>query len=281
MHNQFGGWYYRMQSDQDTLAIIPAFHRSRQSQFCSIQLITPTRSWNVTFPYDALRQTKTSFQIGPNLFSDQGICLDIDAPNLLASGTLEFGPLTPIRYDIMGPFRYVPLMECRHIIKSMKHSVTGNLTINGTAYRFHNAVGYLEGDRGRSFPTHYVWTQCAFPEGSLVLSVAEIPLGPLHFTGTIAVVLWQGKEYRFATYLGARAVCIASGKILIQQGSWSLRAELLEQSGQPLLAPLEGEMVRTIHEHILCRAAYHFQINESTIFQFETDSAAFEYEYPK
>lgn len=280
MHHTFGGWYYRIQSDTDTLAIIPAYHKSKENKFCSIQLITRDCSWNIPFSYDALHQTKNCFQIGVNHFSDKYIQLNINTPTLTAKGHLQLGPLSPIRYDIMGPFRYVPFMECRHIIKSMKHSVTGELEINGTVYRFHNAVGYLEGDRGRSFPKHYAWTQCTFSEGSLVASVAEIPIGPIHFTGIIAVVLWEGKEYRFATYLGAKVVRIASGEIIIQQGKWTLCAKLLEQSSQPLLAPIDGEMVRTIHEHVICRASYRFQIDGTTLFQFESDEAAFEYEYP-
>lgn len=39
-----------------------------------------------------------------------------------------------------------------------------------------------------------------------MLSVADIPVMGLRFTGIIGVVLWRGKEYRLATYLGAKVV---------------------------------------------------------------------------
>lgn len=281
MHSVFGGWYYRIHSDTDTLAIIPAYHKNGHDRFCSIQMITRDHSWNITFPYEELRQRGRHMQIGPNHFAENGIHLELETVNFSAVGNLKFGPLTPIAYDIMGPFRYVPFMECRHIIRSMTHTVTGSLKLNQTVYHFENALGYLEGDRGRSFPKHYAWTQCFFPEGSLVLSVAEIPIGSFCFTGTIAVVMWQGKEYRFATYLGARVLHIQSGEVTIKQGKWTLSAKLLEQSANPLLAPVNGNMVRTIHEHVVCRAAYHFQMNGQTVFRFVSDCAAFEYEYPK
>ncbi len=281
MRSVFGGWYYRIQSDTDTLAIIPAYHKNGQKEFCSIQIITKDNSWNVLFPYESLIQQRPQIQIGTNRFWDNGLHLDIKSENLTADGNLHFGPLTPIKYDIMGPFRYVPFMECRHIIKSMKHAVTGNLRINENVFHFKNAVGYTEGDRGRSFPKHYAWTQCFFPQGSLVLSVAEIPVYPFRFTGIIAVIMWQGKEYRIATYLGAKVLKIQSGEITVRQGTWTLSAKLMEQNGKPLLAPVDGDMVRTIHEHVICRASYHFQIDGKTAFKFETDCAAFEYEYPQ
>lgn len=64
----------------------------------------------------------------------------------------------------------------------------------------------MEGDRGYSFPRNYVWTQCSFPDGALMLSIADIPIGGFHFTGVISIVLLHGKEYRLATYLGSKAV---------------------------------------------------------------------------
>lgn len=85
----------------------------------------------------------------------------------------------------MGPFSYVPFMECRHGVFSMTNTVSGCLSINGHAYRFDNDVGYIEGDRGRSLPKVYAWTQCNFFDESpcsIMLSIADIPLGSIHFT---------------------------------------------------------------------------------------------------
>ena len=112
-----------------------------------------------------------------------------------------------------------------------------------------------------------------------MLSVADIPMAGIHFTGMIGVILWQGKEYRIATYLGARAVQIQNKAVRVIQGNMELDARLLEASGRPLKAPAKGDMVRTIHESASCRAFYRFRIGSRTLFAFETDRASFEYEY--
>lgn len=113
-----------------------------------------------------------------------------------------------------------------------------------------------------------------------MLAVADIPIAGFHFTGIIGVVLWQGQEYRIATYLGAKAVQIQNNTIRIAQRGLELEAQLLEASGRPLKAPAKGDMVRTIHESVACRASYRFRKEGRTLFAFETKQASFEYEYP-
>ena len=113
-----------------------------------------------------------------------------------------------------------------------------------------------------------------------MLSVADIPIAGIHFTGVIGVILWHGKEYRLATYLGAKVVKIQNGNIRIVQGDMELEVCLLESVKCPLKAPVVGNMKRTIQEGAACRAWYRFCKNGSPVFQFETDKASFEYEYP-
>lgn len=143
---------------------------------------------------------------------------------------------------------------------------------------FQDAFGYWEGDQGCSFPKEYVWTQCGFPDGSLMLSVADVPVAGFHFRGVIGVVLWKGREYRLATYLGARAVQAQNGKLRIVQGDLELEARLLEGVKRPLKAPANGDMTRTIHESAACQAFYRFRKGERIFFSFKTDRASFEYD---
>ena len=158
-------------------------------------------------------------------------------------------------------------------------TATFNVDINGQEYSFQNALGYWEGDRSKSFPKRYIWTQCCFPEGSLMLSVADIPMAGSYFTGIIGFVLWKGKEYRIDTYLGARVVQIQNKIVRIIQGSLELEVRLLKASNRPLKAPKDGDMMRTIHESAACRVYYRFCVRTGTLFCFETDRASFEYEY--
>lgn len=285
MNEYFSGWYYKCQNSSDTLAIIPAYHKTNNNYSASIQIITSDQTWNLPFSFDSVRFNKNGsfFSIGKNRFTKKEIRLDIHQNGCTAYGFLKFGPLTPIAYDIMGPFSMIPFMECRHRIPSMRHSVSGALMLNGKPYVFSDDSGYIEGDCGRSFPKAYAWTHCFFPEGSLSLSVAEIPLAGIRFTGIICLIHWHGKEYRLATYLGARLVQWKNGTIAIRQGKYRLTARLLSSdkpTAHPLHAPVDGAMARTIHEHPACRAYYQFSKEDKTLFSFVSEKASFEYESP-
>ena len=281
MQGYFYGYYYKCQSDTQTIALIAATHGEGRSRTCSQQVITENGAWTAEFPKKEYYQKGSLIKIGKNRFSRRGILVDVETEELSISGKLQFGPITPLKYDIMGPFALIPFMECRHMVGSMEHLVNGKLTVNGEEFVFENAKGYWEGDTGRSFPKEYLWTQTFLPEGgSLMLSVADIPFPGFRFTGVIGFILWEGKEYRLATYLGARAEEICDGGAMIRQGDLCLKVRLIEASGKALRAPVSGNMVRTIHESATCKAAYEFWIGETQAFSIVTEQATFEYEYP-
>jgi hypothetical protein len=173
-------------------------------------------------------------------------------------------------------------MECRHSVFSLTHDVRGSLTVNGETLNFTNGVGYTEGDRGRSFPERYIWTQCSWDapgRASLMLSTATVkPLGRA-FTGIIGFVYFKEKEYRLATYYGAKLQTIGNGALTVRQGPYELTARLLKDGCQTLSAPVSGAMTRLIRESLACRAAYRFSENGRVLFEFETDKASFEYEW--
>lgn len=242
MYHYFCGWYFKCQSKTQTVALIPALHKSREQKSCSVQIITDENAWKVSFPCREFHRSRQNFHIhvGENYFGRNGIRLRLHTADCSAEGCIRFETFSPIRYDIMGPFCLVPFMECRHSIISMRHTVTGEL----------------------------------------ILSVADIPLGSFHFTGIIAAVWWKGREYRLATYLGAKVLKIKERELVIQQGKMILRAKLIKMCAHPLLAPVSGTMSRTIHESASCLAYYHFSIDRHTFFSFTSQKASFEYEYP-
>lgn len=296
MRNFFYGWYLKCEADDETLAVIPAVHQCNGKRSCSIQVITNEKNYVITFPaWSFYRQSRNrnilkSLQgeneqaiiIGENIFCNKGMKLSINTPELVLEGKLLFRDLKTLKYDIMGPFVWIPFMECCHSVYSMHHVVDGEVFLNGKRYIFQKGNGYWEGDKGRSFPKEYLWTQCFFEGGSLMLSVAEIPFCGVNFTGIIGVVLWQGKEYRFATYLGALVRGLFNGVVRIVQGDMMLEARLIEKKAcrqGGLCAPADGEMNRTIYEQVACHAAYRFRKGREVFFDFETENASFEYEY--
>ena len=179
----------------------------------------------------------------------------------------------------MGPFKYIPFMQCRHSVYSMRHQVSGNLTINNQHINFQSGIGYMEGDCGTSFPSRYIWTQCFFGNGSLMLSAADIPILGLNFTGIIGIIYLNGKEYRIATYLGAKICEIDSSSITVVQGSYKLNAKLIKNNAHSLAAPDNGKMNRIIHESASCKAYYKFSYKNKILCEFISDRASFEFEY--
>lgn len=277
----FKGWYFKCCGDDGTVALIPAYHCLNGKKTASLQVITDDTAINI--PLDDLKYSRKRLYIRLEtcIFSDRGISLKYkDKKNgIELAGSVRFGPLSPIRYDIMGPFSAVPFMQCRHSVYSMKHSVNGWITVNGIRYDFDNGTGYIEGDSGYSFPKQYIWTQCSFEGGSLMLSVADIPMPGFHFTGIIGIVMTGGREYRIATYLGARVCRLGDNYVTVKQGSYRLTAGLLKMNAQPLSAPENGNMCRTIHESASCRAYYRFSHGGKALCEFVSDRAAFEFEY--
>ena len=281
MKSFFYGWYFKCQSDTQTFAVIPAIHQGENGRTCSIQIITDTEVQKISFSSENFCKRKKNLFIGKNRFGEKGIRLDIDQADLKIKGVLKFRQMSPLKYNIMGPFVCMPFMECRHQVWSMRHLVSGKISVNKKEYLFSDDLGYWEGDEGYSFPHKYVWTQCFFKEGSIMLAVADIPMFGIHFTGIIGVVLWEGKEYRIATYLGAKASEIKNRTVKVVQRGLKLEAQLLEDTGYQLQAPVNGSMVRHIRESVTCHAHYKFVKSGVTLFDFETKTASFEYEYGK
>ena len=276
MRNYFKGMYFKCQSEDKTLAVIPAVHQVGRKRICSIQVITEEGSYVVAYPGKAYRRKKGKVYIGRSCFDESGMYLAVNTKGLHLKGRIAFGKLTPLKYHIMGPFHYLPFMECRHDVRSMCHSVDGTVFLNGEKYSFHVGKGYWEGDKGKVFPSAYLWTQSFLPQGSVMLAVADIPMGALTFTGIIAVVLWKGKEYRLATYLGAEIIEKEDGMVRIRQGKLELEAQLLKASEQPLRAPSKNGMGRIIHESVACKVFYRFRRDGHTLFALESSKASFE-----
>lgn len=236
---KFRGYYFRHQKDGRTVAFIPG--TSGSGAF--VQVITDRRSYNFAFS-DASMGREIS--VGGCVFRPGGI--HVDLPRI--RGDIIYSSLTPVKYDVMGPFRFFP-MECRHTVLSMRHTLTGSLSVDGEDYDFDGGVGYIEGDSGVSFPRRYLWLMANdFDDSSgVMLSLAEIPFLGLRFEGCICIIVTGGREYRFATYLGVK-ISVAGNKIVLTQGRLRLEAAIISAGeGHTLASPAGGIMSGIIREH--------------------------------
>lgn len=275
----FEGWYLKQQSADETLAFIPAFHRDMDGRAsASLQVVTKERAFHIDFPAQVFYARRNCFfvRIGDCIFQRQGCIINVKDGELQAEGVLRFGPFLQTPYDIMGPFRHVPLMQCRHSLFSLHHTVDGSVSVNGRIYDFTSADGYMEGDRGASFPRRYLWTHCRHEGVSLMLSVAEIPFAGTSFVGCLGFVYHKGREYRIGSYCGVRLLRVEPEEIVLKQGALRLTITLLEGQSHPLRAPKKGSMAGMIRECPVCRVRYTCSLRDRPLFDFESGQASYE-----
>ncbi len=168
------------------LALIPG--RANGGAF--IQVVTAERAYNIPYDLDAYQKSGCAeVQIGNSRFLRSGAELNIQTERLFLTGSLQYHNPTPIAYDIMGPFRYLP-MECRHSVVSMDHELEG-VDAERQGDRLYGRQGIHRGRPGRSFPDRYVWVQCnCFDEPcSVMASVARIPFAGMRFGAASASFL--------------------------------------------------------------------------------------------
>lgn len=273
----FEGWYVRVHTKDISFAIIFGLQISRDKKSAFIQFLDThtNKSRYVEYPWKAVAIQKHPFllKIRGNRLTMTSITLRL--PNLQAN--LLHSSLTPLhtsRYapTIMGPFSYMP-MECVHSIISLHHTVSGTLWLGKTCIAIHGS-GYMEKDRGTSFPSSYVWFQsnnCEDPASCFFFSLAHIPFLTGSFQGCICVLMIHGKQLCFATYLGCRVIeDRKSQQIVLKQYPLDLRIRLSGEKGSTLASPKQGAMQGRIQETLqgeafltlLCRGnlikSWHF-----------------------
>ena len=281
----FEGWYLKHQTDDFMISFIPSFHiDDNGNKFAMIQVITEDKTYKLKYDITEFKTYKRTFyvKVGKCEFSSEGIILDIDTEDLKIKGGISYGEFSPLNYNIMGPFKYVPFMQCSHDVLSMHHSIKGNLNINGKVINFDGGRGYIEKDFGSSFPERYIWTQSGFDYGgnnSIMFSVADIPMLNYSFEGLIGVIHYKDREYRFATYLGAKVVYKTNDSLIVKQGKYKFYMKVLKFPNLDLDAPVSGKMDRVIKEGLKCKVNYKLIGPEKLIFDVINDNASVEWEF--
>ncbi|MFO8061905.1 MAG: tocopherol cyclase family protein, partial [bacterium] len=194
-------------------------------------------------------------------FSLSEIDININNKEQAIDGLLKLNnmyrwPREELSPGVMGPFSFIPFLECYHGVISMDHSVKGSLNIDGKHHDF-TGRGYMEKDWGNSFPGRWIWMQTnGFrKEGvSLFLSIATIPRMGREFTGLISGLLINNRLYRFATYTGARIRHLYAGKsdiqIILQDKRYKMEIRTTRPRGGSLKSPISGNMEGRVNESV-------------------------------
>ncbi|MBN2874899.1 MAG: hypothetical protein JXM71_07380 [Spirochaetales bacterium] len=274
----FEGWYFKQTSKATaahaarTVSFIPGISRSGGGDRAFVQVIDGASGMTRFFPFAveefSVSDSPFEVRVGGNRFSLTGLSLALEDEDGRIDADLRYGPITPIRRSflspgIMGPFSFVPFMECYHGVGSLDHEVDGSVSfmaVDGSRTEpisFDGARGYLEKDWGRSMPSSWVWIQSnsfdpAVGPASLFFSLARIPWLGHHFNGFLCVLYAGGVEYRFATYTGARLELLEmrgqSVRILLTDAEHKVEVQVRRNREGTLAAPVRGAMDRRIAE---------------------------------
>ncbi len=280
--NYFEGWYFKNTYDKNGISFIPGININGHKKKAFIQVITNGSSYFVNYNIDDFEFSSAPFyiKIGNNFFSKNRIHIDIndDTQNLIVSGDIQYSDGQNIRTNffnpnIMGPFSYIPFMECNHAILNMKTTADGLININNRNMKFDGGTGYIEKDWGCSFPKSYIWCQgnnFQSSNASFMLSIADIPFKAFHFKGIICALLINNNEFKFTTYNNAKLIKYDVDNnllnIVLKKGRYSLSICSKYDEGLKLFAPVKGKMKKDILESISTSITITLKKDNAIIF---------------
>lgn len=261
--NYFEGWYFKVLTADvsHAFAFIPGIAMDKKgNQQAFIQELDGRKKTALyhKFHVDSFTPTagKFAIHINDNYFSEN--VLKLNLPNV--KGELRFKGNVPwpksfFSPGIMGPFSFVPFMECYHGIVSMNHTIEGSLNMYGSTIDFTGGLGYIEKDWGRSFPSAYVWMQTNHfsSQGiSFKASVANIPWLGNSFVGFIAGLWLNDRLIQFNTYNGTSLTRLKinerSLEIIMQNNRYKLSILAHRDEVTSLASPINGLMDGRIEE---------------------------------
>ncbi len=274
----FEGWYYKQISSdgENTLILIPGIFigKSADDTHAFIQVYDGRNgtSWYCRFPAESFIASRHEFsvQVGASRFSRDSVHLDIHQDGVALIGDLNFSnhhpwPVTLFSPGAMGPYGFLPFMECNHAVLSFTHNIEGMVSLNGAILNFSRGKGYMEKDWGSAFPSTYIWFQTNHfnaPDTSLFGSIAEIPWRNASFSGFIFGFMLKGKLFRYATYTGAKIqkllVSEREIELIIGDRRTELEINVERHHGSALYAPYSGEMRTKIYESLSGKASVKF-----------------------
>ena len=259
----FEGWYFKLVSKdrKNAFAFIPGIAMDENGKGHSfIQFLDGTNKTAEYFKFDQndfkIQPYEFDLKIQKNEFSLNHLKIDIE--NIQVDVKLSHQHPWPSQWyspGIMGPFSFVPFMQCYHGIVSMDHELTGFITIGDKKIDMTGGRGYMEKDWGSSFPSGYVWMQSNhFKEEriSLKSSVARIPWLFSSFNGYIAGVLLYDRIIQFTTYnftkLQKCNITSSGVHLIYENRQHHLEIEAIRDEATTLIAPIKGFMEGRIEE---------------------------------
>lgn len=293
----FEGWYLKLIDAPRTtvIALIPgvSIGRTKADSHAFLQLINAITGKTEYFRF-ALEEFRADRKhmdlwIGNNHFWDGGVDVDVRNETTSLTASLRFEniekyPTSLLHPGIMGPFSFVPGMECYHGIVNIRHTITGTLTYNAELLDMSGGEGYIEKDWGRSFPQAWIWLQAnhfSLQNASFLFSIARIPWLGTAFTGLICFLRTDRGFYRFATYNGTKVYALKTEgdqmEATLKSPTHTLKFSARYAKGGILKAPKNGKMLREIEESITAWVRVELRDRQGNVlFQDESNRVGME-----
>ena len=296
----FEGWYFKFvdAAGSQPYAIIPGVFLGEDSH-AFIQVLdgrAGTASYH-RFPLESFRASPNEFavEIAGNHFSSQRLNLKIDAEQTNARqsicGSLEFSPWRPwpvtwTSPGVMGPYSFVPFMECNHGILSLDHAVSGALHVDGRDTLYDGGSWLLRKRLGPclSFGLRMDSEQPLRRRRDFDHRVGrEDPLAhriiPEDFSWGF---LLDDELHRFTTYTGATIESLTLDdshlRLRLRNRKYRIEMDARKEEGGVLHAPYGKQMIERVAETMRSEVELRFSslVTDTTIYQGRGQHACLE-----
>jgi len=156
----FEGWYYKIviENYNSTIVVIPGVYMNDDNRHAFIMVAYDNISHYYRFPFETFSSSIDEFIIKidneKNLFSYEKLIINLqpndgdDATesfqmNLTLSSHMSTPDLSWIAPGTMGPYSWIPTMQCYHHVLSMKYNIQGSVQINQDENITISGIGYL------------------------------------------------------------------------------------------------------------------------------------------
>lgn len=257
----FEGYYFKFINKQKEIVILIAGISISKSEKYSFIQVASNYSEKVSFfkfPLSELTAAENDFEfrIGKNLFSQNRIRFDLGdikgEITLVDNVNWKRSFLNP---NIMGLLSFIPRVECKHDVITIKTEVQGEINLPDHKIQFNNGDGYIEKNWGSSFPKKYMWlhaNQFNNKELSLQFAIAKpkwLFLRPQVYIGYVM----NGKLIHFATHR-LSLVKIQTHKshtlVKIRKLRHTILIKIKNQSPVNLIGPKKGDLKSNVHEFL-------------------------------
>lgn len=291
--NYFEGWYIKitMEEEKNAIAFIVGTSQTKKEEHAFIQIIDNIRKKTEVLDYPItsfsvenkpFKVTLPGFRFSETelYFEHPEMVIDITFSNIRNFKSSLYAP------TIMGPFSYLPYMQCRHSVCSIYHEIYGRVQIKNFIKEGKIGIGYIEKDRGVSFPKKYIWFQSESQKDKhcCMFAIADVPVYKYAFEGILGFISTPDLQLVIGSYYGAKCTGIKKWKakqhtiykIELIQRKIRVHIEIIQANKYPLQSPIEGSMIGKVYESLDSYAWIRVYKDKMLLFEGKDSCCGFE-----